>query len=57
MKTVKLTNLEIKALLSMSGNMEDEIEDYFSYMPKAELKRFVSAYYSAKAKLQSKQKN
>jgi len=54
MRTVKLTNLEIEALLSMASNMEGDMEDYFSFKSKAKLKRFVSAYWSAKAKLQTK---
>lgn len=37
----------------MAVNMEDDMEDYFSFMSPRKLKAFCKAYYSAKEKLQS----
>lgn len=50
MKVIKLTKLEAEALLDTSGQMADDM-DYYSYMGKAEHKKYITAYNSAREKL------
>lgn len=48
---VMLTALEANALWSAAEQMRLDMEDYHSYMPKEELKKFIAAYESGLDKL------
>lgn len=48
---INLTKLEIEAIVSAAENMRDGMYDYFNFMPKKKLEKFVAAYETGLEKL------
>lgn len=48
---INLTKLEIEAIVSAAENMKDDMYDYFNFMPKKKLEKFVAAYETGLKKL------
>ena len=48
---VRFTKLEADALMSAASNMQDDLEDYYSFMGKKKLEKFIAAFHSGMQKL------
>lgn len=54
---INLTKLEIGAIVSAAENMRDNMYDYFNFMPKKKLEKFVAAYETGLEKLKKAMDN
>ena len=51
---MRLTKLELEAIIDTAENMRDDLESYYSFIPEKDRKKFIKAYETGLDKMKQR---